>query len=769
MEPASERGAPLRWPAILVTVFVLATASAVVARWILFSRFSYWDDEGYFLLALRLYARSGGLYDRIETIYGPLYFEALTGLSRLLGCPLDNVSARWLGLFIWLGTVLGCFALVLRATRSLLAAAAAYVLCFPFLIVLRNEPLHPSHSIVFLLPILALAVLGCDATGRSRARYAGCGALVAALLLIKLNVGAFALLAFAVAFLREARGGFLGTSGRGAATLLLAAVPFLLMRPLFSMPWVRDLALLETVSLVPFGLMPLVRRGAGRQASCAREALAFTAGGTLVAVVVLGIALSTGTTLGGMWRALIVETARFPATFSMQPELPPRGLVFGAVAVGLIAAALHRGWPSAEDSGRVSGGQSARTALALLKLAAAAALLLLYGSTHWPLAGLPFVWLLSMPVGEAGSRGEAPPSRWLIGLLVVAVSLQVYPVAGTQIRLSAFLVPALAVIGFCDALGALGALGALRALRACGEIPILSGVLSRLRAAPWRIAGITAIVAVLGVFAHHLYQSLSFTWSKYAREGIALDLPGAESLRLSEGEVAVYRWLVANLKRHGTTFFGVPGVHSLYLWAGEEPPVPFYSHVWMISMPPERQQQLADVIAARPDLCVVRNRSLCDQWLNGKALPDSPIAQEIERDFKVVAVVGGFELLIPRAKEPDLILSAIGRPLPVETPDADRDRIALRLVFDEVPSVPLERFELVQPITGEVLCDSAATAREERMIPADERGREIDSADGRRPSIVLCPSSISRFHTGPFLIRCYDKRGEVVARLLVVG
>lgn len=722
-------------------VLVLAAASAFAARWSLFSWFGYWDDEGYFLLALRAYSKGEALYDRIDVIYGPLYFQVWTAVARLLGRPFDNDSARILALLVWIGASLGCFALVLRVARSVLAATAAYLLCFPLLVVLRNEPLHPSHSIVLLLPILALAALGSEGRAGRSLRWAACGALVAGMMLMKLNVGAFAMLAFAIAFLRKAPGNL----GRGAAFLILLAAPILLMRPLFPIPWVPDLAALETVSLAPFALMPVAGRAQGEKSPLGRQVLAFASGGTLVVAIVVTIALAGGTTLEGLWRVLVLDTLRFPGMFVVAPEMPPRALLAIAVVVQAAVAVLYRG--------EILPDGSRGTALAILKLVSAAALLALYWSTRWLLAGLPFLWILSLPPGEGDDTGRAKPSTWIIGLLVVAISLQAYPVAGSQLQLALFLVPALAVIGFHDALGVLRSLPAARRR-------ILAG----------------AAIASLAILVHPFYLGLPAVQREYAHGRIPLELPGAESLRLTEGEVTGFRWLVANLKTHGSTFFGVPGLHSLYGWAEQEPPVPFYANAWMLSTPLARQQELARIMASTPDLCVVRHPKLCEVWLGGRGFTGSPIARQVERDFEIAGTWGGYQLLLPNSKPADLILSAVQVPLPEETPASDRDRIALRLAIPALPErrgARLRRLELVQAGSGEALCDSRAAFRTQRMIPVDERGRELPDAlpvdlASRRDLLVLCPPSPRMFGSGWRLIRCYDERNEVVARLALV-
>src|SRR6185436_16267182 len=160
MEGTRRRRAIARSALVSLAAISVVAASAFVGRRLLFATFRPWDDEGYMLLVAREFARHGGLYDRIQTPYAPLFFEAVAGLHRVLGFALDNAFARWLALSIWIGASLGCSALVFRATRSAQFAFLAWALVFPLLIALNGEPMHPAQGIVLLLPLAAIAALG---------------------------------------------------------------------------------------------------------------------------------------------------------------------------------------------------------------------------------------------------------------------------------------------------------------------------------------------------------------------------------------------------------------------------------------------------------------------------------------------------------------------------------------------------------------------------------------------------------------------------------
>lgn len=674
MEKAAEPRGPVRLLAFLAATIALVAASIPVAKLVLFATFRPWDDEGYMLLAVRQYARGFPLYDRIETPYGPLSFEILAGASRLLGLSIDNDSARWIALLVWTGASLGCLALVFRASGSALLALAAYVLCFPLLVALNGEPLHPSHAIVLLLPFLALAA--------SKERFAIAGAIVGAVVCMKLNVGAFLLLAFAGAFAR-----------RRVALLAIALFPILLMRSRLGVPWARDLAILEVVSLAGFAVSPPELRWS------AKQALAFARGAIAVVAVAFGVAVATGTTLAAIGRVLVLDTLRFPALQWAEPALPPRWVVPLAVALLPVAVALRR--------------KRATTALAGLRVLAAIATLILALRPGGAFAALPFAWLI------------APP--WILGYLVVAVSLQAYPVAGSQVNFFAFLLPAIALVALHDTARAL--------------------------AGPVR-AGAVAVAAAALALASPFYRAIP-GWSDAARRFVPLALPGAESIRLPELEVATRQWLAANLRRNGSTFVGEPGLHSLYIWTGEEPPVPFYPHAWTATLPPDRQGPLADAVATREDLCVVRNRELVEMWRHGRTVTESPVDRAIERDYRAAGRTGGYELLLRKDREPDLVLCARR----AEDPSG---ALALRLSFPPMPGVRIARVAICDGTRDRVLYDTASGLRiaEPERLPAE--------LDARRDLILLCPVELAQHDVDDLLVRAYDDRGAVAARLRFV-
>jgi hypothetical protein len=247
------------------------------------------------------------------------------------------------------------------------------------------------------------------------------------------------------------------------------------------------------------------------------------------------------------------------------------------------------------------------------------------------------------------------------------------------------------------------------------------------------------------------------------RRFVPLDLPGTAGIRLPEADVATQRWLAANLRANGRTFFGDPGLDSLYVWTGMEPPVPFYSHMWRVQTPIERQRPVAAAISGREDLCVVRNREIVETWLQGRRPEASPIADAIEEGFEVAGATRGYEILVRKGRPADLVLGARRVPVPPAIARNPEDRFALALAFPVSPGVRVARIEVVEPDPGRILFEGLP------VVDAD--GRDVSfpvALDARRTLVLICPREIARHPPDTILVRALDERGAVAARLPLV-
>jgi hypothetical protein len=192
------RNRGLRLAAIIAGFAAVTVVTALIARPRMFSIIMSYDDEGYMLTALKSFIHRDHLYNEVFAQYGPFYYEFWGGLFSIFGIPVTHDAGRTITTIVWVGSSLGLGLVTMRLTRSLLLGLGTQILCFTALNVLVNEPMHPGGTVTLLL----VAILGAAAfvgSGRSTKAMALLGVATAALILTKINVGAFALISVALA------------------------------------------------------------------------------------------------------------------------------------------------------------------------------------------------------------------------------------------------------------------------------------------------------------------------------------------------------------------------------------------------------------------------------------------------------------------------------------------------------------------------------------------------------------------------------------------
>jgi hypothetical protein len=720
-------------PRAAVLLGILAMA-AVFGYAYLFTTFRLNDDQGYFLLALRAYHGGAALYDQIATIYGPFYFEITDGVFRLFHAAYDDDAARYYNLAIWILSALAVSRYVERVTHNLAASAlACFLACF-LMRDLGGCPLHPDALIVLLTALCALASVGLADPATEKRALLACGALTAALSLTKLNAGAFAVLAFATYFVRFSARSRTIVWRSIASAVLLALFPFALMARELGDPRIRELAVTIAFALVPLALLPLLDRG---ERSSPRIRW-YLAGAFALTFAVLSVCWLRGTSSSGLWGTLIVGTIRFPGSFVIPPQY-----AWGAEI--LVAAAAV---PIFFLRSRTSDGLRA-----LVKLAGGLTVLALcISSTLECFRALPLVWLVALP--SNGAR-RSLDTRALLALLVVLESAHSYPIAAAQAIPFACLMPAVGAITVCDA---------------WHDLPERwRSLASRTR---WRWLGAVGTVGVLASF--HSLRTTAPILVKQFEKSVPLELPGAESLRLYERRAAECQWVAANLRQNGDTFLAIPGLHSFYNWSSLVPPLAFYPNTWVIFYDDAREEDLVRALSASDHPCVLRDRAMIEFWTGKRDLRDGPVARLVRSSFRSAGIAGDYEILLPNSARADLVLSVSSEP----APSALRDRFAIdrawRLSFPDLPGTRIARVVVRDTQRNRDLFDSDAPRPSDRVRLVNERGDDLlcDGArtidlSSRSHVFMLGPTPSFALDAESALVRAYDEKGTVVARLLV--
>jgi hypothetical protein len=611
--PGVHVATPLSPSQALRRVLAFAAVTAVlapVAYLAMFTGFHPYDDEGYFLVTLRDYMSGHPLLTPYTPLYGPFFYEAMSGLFKLFGLQPGHDVGRYVTAAVWLIASLAGGLAAYRLTRSLWLGVVAQGATFCVLSALVNEPMT-TYGLSSLL-VLCLVLAAGLRPSRLRAAAALIGAIAAALFLIKVNVGVFAAIAVAFAWaagLPQARKRFL----LPMMAVAMTALPLVLMAGLLGQDWVFEFAVLAALSAAAVGLA-CVAAAPPLDVPPPGKWLALGAAVTMIAG--LGAALAGGTRLEDLWNGLVVAAIRTPHFFLWPTTIYPgydawAALLFVAAVAIFLRKALVWSPPAVTGVARVGAGLFTWVSLLLLP------------SSLFLLA-LPLAWLATQaPVDDVNNPTD-PYVRVLLPALAVLESLQAYPTAGTQLSLAALPLVLVGAVLLNDG---------IRQLRLDGKPRS-----ARLQVAGWCVPA-AALVTIAAFLVLAIQATAGFETSK------PLGLPGAESMRMPAQQGTQLHGLIDAIDRNCSSFITLPGMNSLYLWTAEAPPTQLrYGQWWLILDAADEQSTIAQ-LQARQRVCVVKNQAVASFWLQGRQLPSSPLLKYIDANFVDSGSYGDYELL----------------------------------------------------------------------------------------------------------------------------
>ena len=718
----------------LVAFGLLMIALAMIGYWRMFTQFMAYDDEGLFLWSLSDYLSKGGLYDRVESWYGPFFFTFNHLLHALAGLNFNHDTGRSLTLFYWCGTVLVCGFVSWKQTRSLWAGLAGTVLTFVCLITVIREPMHPSG---FLTLAVALAVMaGGAAVVRDRpVAFAGAVSLLGtAMVLSKINVGAFFLIAAGTWLAINSRAAAHTRSAALLTALACAVVPLLLMRGQWPSPWATAYVLVFTCGALALtaALHAARQPEHGVQSGMLGLAIALVFGG-----VVLVAASAQGTSWVGLWKGVVAA----PGTFVQAHFVPlnwPAGARELAIIQWLAAAAYYFRRRAAWAS----------PAIAALRIAVGAwffARLPLLFSEATSLQNFCFsygpslAWLMVVPLTSSVPAAADRVRLWLAWVFIWQ-TLQAYPVAGSQIGWGSFLWVPLFVIGWHEAV----IFWAERLRLAARVAPVLAGFVL-----------VGAATLALWPIARVGYQHFT--------ENEPLELPGSSRLRLGRNISSDLRILHQNIRAHGGTLFAYPLMPSLNLWTGHRPPI------LPRGTPEAYERALFDQLEADPRAVFVVNHYWIElNVLKGGGQPET-LFRYLNEHFVPVFQVDLFGFWVRRGRS--VALFSIARLLPTHV--AARPQLEFTV---EALAQPLAAIEFVQlnPEHGVLQRLTLDAAQRWQRTAVSESGASIgDAVEGTGPLNISQPSRLTlEFALAPrwpslsqIEVRLLTADGQILGRL----
>lgn len=651
-----------RAPAFTVCAALLTFCAALA----IFSAFMFYDDEGYVLISLRNYAEHGGLYREVYTQYGPFPF-VLYHLLHLGGLPFTHVAGRLVTLAAWTGAALACAAVVWQVTRSFFTTLAVLAGTFVYLWIMVSEPTHPGGLIALLVAIAAVLGYRCLARGRSEAWAALVGAVAGALVLTKINVGGFVVLA-ALAWMALHHN---STGLRRWAPWVVAVggvlVPLALMRPMLGIGWVQTYAAIFAATAVA----ATVATARAASAAATWRTLGWAvAGGTVACAAIVGAVLFRDTSLADIFAGVVLNPLRHPAAFNLRYVWPSGSAAWALVSVLLLVATIL----AARRAPRFVS-----TAIAGMRLLAVAGLV--FALLTFPSAspdrlvfgyGAPCLWIFLWPLPGAHAA-HRPAFAWLAWLWL-GQFLHAFPVAGSQIAWGTFLALPIVAIGAHEAVTWL-----IRQYRSP------SALLPR----PVVVAGhclIAALALGLGVRFASLGQ-------RYL-EGRDLGLPGAEIMRLPSESSALFRLLAANANAHGDLLFSEPGMYSLNLWTGLPTPTLANTTHWFSLLEADQQQKIIHALAAHPNACIIRQRDHIDFLTRRSFAPAGPLHDYITAEFAPAFSLDDFEFCVRKGRTIEPLL--LGR-FELVSDTGGQPNTVLRLRLPIPRPINIARVELTAP------------------------------------------------------------------------
>jgi hypothetical protein len=246
-------------------------------------------------------------------------------------------------------------------------------------------------------------------------------------------------------------------------------------------------------------------------------------------------------------------------------------------------------------------------------------------------------WVAAIPPAGGGEPTYKRFLRILLPTLAVGQTLQVYPVAGSQMGVAAVTFVPVAALCIGDCLTELRAWSAVR-----GTVAV-------------RRVGIAALVVSVAF-------AVQFTLDSMLRPGVSnaityrdqepLPFKGASAMHLPPEEVDRYTRLVDLIQRHHcTNFISYPNIDSLYLWSGIEPPPPKAPGAWINALEDSQQQRVVDALEATPRPCAIRSDEQAEAWLHGNPPPlDAPLVKYVFNEFRPVAQVDQFTFMLPKGR-----------------------------------------------------------------------------------------------------------------------
>lgn len=634
-------------PIVALPILVGAAGLLAWACWyVMFTALEYFDDEGDWLIELEEFYKHGRLYHLVWSQGGPFYYDFWAAIFGLAHLSFTIDAGRLAGLATWTAVALAAGLLTWGLARRLGPALIALVGVGLAMEGLCGEPLEPA-GLASLLIVLALATGALARRRYPRAAMALMGALAAAALFSKVNLGLFLVAGVVAAAVLSARRWRAAVAPYWVALGIFGVVPVGLCLSL-----IRQAKVVNLILLVIMGGTAIVVTAARTSRDehdwpVGGSELAWGAAGALgMAVLVTVTGVATGTSIGQLVNGSLLAQRDLAHLYSAPAPWLAGDLPIAAASVaGAVAVNLPSVRPYLTLTIRVAGRAVVGTFMVLTCIGGLLTTPTFNNLTHFAvvadlvrgrsfyagpltwgtcLYAISLAWLVTRKPGPDGASRFSFP-RALLASVAVLLSLECYPVAGHQLSWSTIGLVIVGAVIVSDAVALAGLGSAPRRLRTWG--------------------GPLTTVVCLGLTLFNLFGFTANYVILYHRN-IPTGFASAKLERWPRRIVDAYQTAVKDLKAHCSTFYGLPGLNSFYFYTGMAPPSTLDTTQWMYLMSDADQQKVVAALERTPDLCVLYNPPALFFWEQGKHLPTtSPLLDYMEENFAPITVVGTLVVL----------------------------------------------------------------------------------------------------------------------------
>ena len=592
---------------LTVAVAVAFSHALVLVR----TRFTYTDDEGFMLMTLRQYVSGLPLYDKAYTEYGPFYYVLLGNVFTLAGISHDAI--RLTTVVFWLVVAAGWATCVWLWSRSLGWTLAAFLTTANILGLLRYEPGHPQ-SLVLVLYAATFVAANFYSTAPLLA-FTVIGAVSAAMLLTKINVGVFlvaALVAVFVACLPPPRRPRMLDVG---VRVLCTSMPAVLMHSQFGNP----IALMQC-AIYTFGIwsvLDALHRNASPDLNW--QCIGWVAVGFCgTALLTCGIVYWHGTSVNGLLHGIILQPLRFSGAI---PFYEPHTWL--ELYERYLAALCGAGGALLWIYQRFRGGipRYVRVAVALIVILAE-----VFIPRLTTVIAPSVMWMFVPEPGGYLWKSTSRVPAFLVSVAATLGVLMVYPVPGTQSSVAASII----------------VLAAFAALLHSREVILRTIERWRIGVAPeWVLAGL-----IIGMTLIASFWEVRRALDRPAPA--AAYLPHSRMIQLSTADYETFSEIVSRVSARCDALVTLPGMNSFNIWSNLPHPNGSIVSAAMVLFDEPVQQRLVKDFRAASRPCVIWNAELEQYGAQFRlARANEPFVALVHTELVPVYERDGYEIRVP--------------------------------------------------------------------------------------------------------------------------